>query len=626
METLLSTPIKESKIDTEIRDLWLESIRNRDQRQPFKKTNEFYDFIIVGAGTAGCVLARELIYNIPNINILVLEAGPPATQINDIMRSPCAFGLVHRTSETDWGYFMEEQKMPGAIDPTKEVFNKSVAYPRGKVIGGCSTINGMAYMRGQKADYDLWAAQGPEYEIWDFDHCIEAFKAIENNARENPDEEFKKYHGFNGLLHVRDPYDSYDIMKDVIKAAKNLGIPYNNDFNGVKQNGVGAYQCTTKDGHRFSLADGYLNDALKKVETYPPLKPLGLGPPHELGDDVTKFVAVNVKSFAHVLNIIWDEEKKDENIAIGIKYFYDGGVHDAFIAPKGEVIICGGVINSAQILMLSGIGPKNNLEENNIKVRKELPVGCNLLDHPSSCMTAKVPVPSVPQLNYWSNGFDYGIIHKANVEGKIPNKEEFLDERPDIQMFVGTNVYDPNIAARFYPNPTEEKCEVLTIIQFLNIPSSVGYLELCSSNPFIQPKIFPNFYKNPNDLYKIMSALKLSRELLKQPPLSTVWGIKEIELDNGWSSIDKEMSDEDWEQYIRKRFFPGYHSCGTVKMAPETQEGCVNHRLQVYGTKNLRVVDASIFPVVPSGNINAPVAMVAWKASRLIEEDYVNKF
>ncbi|RIA86615.1 GMC oxidoreductase [Glomus cerebriforme] len=481
----------------------------------------------------------------------------------------------------------------------------------------------MLSRRGQKADYDLWASQGPEYKIWDYDHCLEAFKAIENNARENPDEEFKKYHGFNGLLHVQDnSYYICDIIKDVVKVAKNLGIPYNNDFNGVKQNGIGIYQHTMKDGKRFSLADGYLNDALKKVEIYPSSKPLGLEP-HKLNDNNAKFVAVNVKSFAHALNIIWDEEKKDENIAIGIKYFYDGEVHDAFIAPKGEVIICGGVINSAQILMLSGIGPINNLKEHNIKIRKELPIGRNLLNHPACCMAAKVPVPNVSQIHHWSSGFDYGIFHKANVEGKIPSKEEFLDERPDIQMFVSTTVLDSSIAAHI--DPTKEKFEVLTTFQILNIPSSVGYLELCSSNPFIQPKIFSNFYEKPDDLYKMMSSLKLSCEIFKQPPLSTVWGIKEIILDDEWCNLDKEISDEDWEQYIHKKLFSGHHPCGTVKMAPESQGGCVNHRLQVYGTKNLRVVDASIFPVIPSGNINAPTAMVAWKASRLIEEDYINK-
>ncbi|RIA83811.1 GMC oxidoreductase [Glomus cerebriforme] len=616
---------EELKIDAEIRNLWSESIHDRGQRKTFNKTKEFYDFIIVGAGTAGCVLARELIYNIPNINILVLEAGPPNTQVNDIMRSPCGFRSVYRTSETDWGYSTEDQKMPGTVDPTKEVINKGIPYARGKVIGGCSTVNAMIYIRGQKVDYDLWAAQGPEYKIWDYDHCLEAFKAIENNTRENPDEEFKNYHGFNGLLYVQDHLDEYDIVKDVAKVANNLGIPYNNDFNGVRQNGVGRYQHTMKDGKRFSFADGYLTDALKKVETYPPSKPFGVTP-HGIGDDVGKYVAVNVKSFAHMLNILWDEEKKDENVAIGVKYFYNGEIHDALIAPKGEVIICGGAINSAQILMLSGIGPKNNLEEYNIKVRKELPVGHNLLDHPSCSVTAKVSVPnstSTSQLHYWSNGFEVGIFHKGNIEGKIPSQEEFLDERPDIQSYANASVIDPSIAF----NPSSKKIEILSLLSVLNLPLSVGHLELCNSNPFLHPKIFLNYYEKSEDLYRMMSALKLLREILKQPPLSTVWGVKEIGFNDEfgkWCSVN-DMSDEDWEQYIRNKTYSSFHPCGTVKMAPESQGGCVNHRLQVYGTKNLRVIDASIFPTIPAGNLNAPTAMVAWKASRLIEEDYINK-
>ncbi|CAB4484330.1 alcohol oxidase [Rhizophagus irregularis] len=609
---------KELKDDAEIRNLWLEGIHNRDHRQTFKKINEFYDFIIVGAGTAGCVLARELIYNIPNINILVLEAGPPNIQVNDIMRSPCAYPSVSRTIETDWGYYTENQKMPGIVDPTKEVLNKGINYSRGKVIGGCSTVNAMIYTRGQKADYDLWAAQGPEYKIWDYDNCLEAYKAVENNTRKSPDEEFKKYHGFNGLLYVQDGQNDFDdIIKDVIKVAKNLGIPYNNDFNGVRQNGVGRYQHTMKDGKRFSLADGYLTDALKKVETYPPSKPFDIGSPHGLSDNAAKFVAVNVKSFAHMLNIIWDEEKKDENVAIGVKYFYDGRVHKSFIAPKGEVIICGGAFNSPQILMLSGIGPKNNLEENNIKVRKELPVGRNLFDHPSCCITAKVSVPnstSTSQLHYSSSGLELGMFYKGDIKGKVPSQEHFLDERPDIQFHASTNLLDPVARANA---KSGKKNDVLTLVSTLNLPSSVGHLELRSSNPFIHPKIFLNYYEKPDDLYLMMSSLKLSREIFKQPPLSTVWGVE--------SDVDKEMSDEDWEHYIRKKAFSSSHACGTVKMAPESKGGCVNHRLQVYGTKNLRVVDASIFPTIPAGNLNAPTAMVAWKASRLIEEDYKNK-
>uniref|UniRef100_U9UV47 Glucose-methanol-choline oxidoreductase C-terminal domain-containing protein n=1 Tax=Rhizophagus irregularis (strain DAOM 181602 / DAOM 197198 / MUCL 43194) TaxID=747089 RepID=U9UV47_RHIID len=266
--------------------------------------------------------------------------------------------------------------------------------------------------------------------------------------------------------------------------------------------------------------------------------------------------------------------------------------------------------------MLSGIGPKNNLEENNIKVRKELPVGRNLLEHPACCVTAKVSVPnctSASQLHYSSNGFELGMFYKSDINGKIPSQKHFLDERPNIQFYANTVKLGLAIAE-------PGKNEILTLLSVLNLPSSVGHLELRSSNPFIHPKIFLNLYEKPDDLYNMMSSLKLSREILKQPPLSTVWGVKEIGFDT-----DKEMSDEDWEQYIRKVSITSSHPCGTVKMAPESQGGCINHRLQVYGTKNLRVVDASIFPTIPAGNLNAPTAMVAWKASRLIEEDYKNK-
>ncbi|CAG8628883.1 187_t:CDS:2, partial [Racocetra fulgida] len=374
--------------DKKICEFWIKNICNQEKF----KTKEIYDFIIVGAGTAGCVLARELIHGIPNINVLVLEAGGPDTYSNGLINLPCASFKVFKISENDWGYVTEEQRTRSFIDPTKEILRKRAPYVRGKVWGG-----------------------SPEYKIWDWDHCLEA---VENNSRKNPDEKFKKFHGFDGLLHVQDNQNGiYDIMSGLVDAAKNLGIPYNDDFNGERQNGVGTFQ----DGRRCSLADSYLKDALKKVELYPDSKNDGFG----------KVSSVDVRSFAHVINIIWDEENKEEKVAIGVRYFCNGVVREAFIAPKGEVILCGGAINSPQILMLSGIGPKENLESNNIKVRKELPVGRNLLDHPSCLIVAK----STPNtINHWSNGAEVGIIHKANVEGKIPCKDDFFDENPDIQI------------------------------------------------------------------------------------------------------------------------------------------------------------------------------------------------
>ncbi|RIB22971.1 GMC oxidoreductase [Gigaspora rosea] len=589
------------KKDAKIRELWMKNICDHDKHAKFK-IKETYDFIIVGAGTAGCVLARELIHGIPNINILVLEAGGPNVHANGIISLPCTWFKAFRLYDCDWGYVTQEQKMKSHVNPTKEVtVKKGIPYPRGKVWGGCSSLNAMVYMRGQAKQYNDMAAQGPEYKIWDWDHCLEAFKALENNSRENPNEKFKQLHGFNGLHHVQDPHNgAYDIMSDLIDAAKNLGIPYNDDFNGERQNGVGRFQFTNEKGKRCSLADGFLRDALKKVEFHPGSEPNGFG----------KVVAVDVRSYAHVLEIIWDEENKKENIAIGVRYFCNGNVREAFIAPKGEVIICSGAINSPQILMLSGVGPKKNLEENNIKVRKELPVGRNLLDHPGCCFIAKSDPNTI---HHWSSGCEIGIIHKANVEGKIPCKEEFFDENPDLQT----------IAMPLRPGLVDGlNVDGILLWSILNVPSSVGYLELDSNNPFDQPRIHLNYFEKSDDLYRMISSLKLSREILKQPPMSTVYNVKEIGIN--YTNGD-DISDEDWEKFVLEKSVTTFHPGGTVKMAPESNGGVVNHRLQVYGTKNLRVVDASIFPYIPSGNTNAPTAMVAWRASRLIFEDYTRK-
>ncbi|CAG8485807.1 5062_t:CDS:2 [Cetraspora pellucida] len=597
---------EELKKDAKIRELWMKNICDHDKHAKFK-TKEIFDFIIVGAGTAGCVLARELIHGIPNINILVLEAGGPDVHSNGLISLPCTWFKAFQLDDHDWGYITQEQKVRSRVNPDKEIARNKIPYPRGKVWGGCSSLNAMIYMRGQAKEYNDWAAQGPEYKIWDWDHCLEAFKAMENNARKNPDEKFKQLHGFNGLLHVQDCHNGiYDVMSGLIDAAKSLGIPSNEDFNGERQNGVGVFQFTNQEGKRCSLAESYLKDALKKVELHS-----GSGP-YEFG----KVVAVDIRSYAHVLGIIWDEENEKENIAIGIRYFCNGTVREAFIAPKGEVILCSGAINSPQILMLSGIGPKENLEANNIKVRKELPVGRNLLDHPSCYFVAKSD-PDV--IHHWSSGSEIGIIHKANIEGKIPSKEDLFDKNPDFQI----------IAMPFRSDFMKGyKTSGIIMLPVLNVPSSVGYLELNSSNPFDQPRIFLNFFEKSDDLYRMISSLKLCREILKQPPLSTVYNVKEIGINDEfgqWSVNVDDISEEDWEKFVVERGTTTFHPSGTVKMAPESKDGVVNHRLQVYGTKNLRIVDASIFPYIPSGNTNAPTAMVAWKASRLIIEDYMKK-
>ncbi|CAG8467129.1 11004_t:CDS:2 [Acaulospora colombiana] len=539
----------------------------------YVRPKETYDFIIVGAGSAGCILARELIYNIPNINILILEAGPPDAQINDRISVPFAHSSLWRTSEVDWSFYTQRQVMPGSLDPTKTLVNQSLMYPRGK--------------------------------------------ATENNNRKDSDDEFKKYHGFDGLIRVHDHGDKiFDVMKEVKVAAKNYGIPENKDYNGAKQNGIATYQAAIKNGKRCSVVDGYLTEALSKVEVVKSDK----GSNDESPFDICKISAVNVKSHSHVLNVIW--EGSDGNVAKGVRYFYDGAVHEAYIAPKGEVILSAGAINS--------IGPRNDLTKSNIMVRKELPVGKNLWDHPLGMITVKIGVPNSTLkscIHHWSNGPEIAIFHKANSEGRIPTKDELSNERPDIQITCAPIIFDTAIL-----NPPDGSQpftgEGITFSPVLNLPASVGWLELASQNPFEQPKIFLNYFDKSDDMYRMISSFKMCLEIIKNPPLSTVWNAQDIGITDEfgqWASDGVNMTDDDWERYIREKHFTSFHPCGTVKMAPEERGGVVDHRLRVYGTRNLRVVDASIFPNIPAANTFAPVCMTAWRASRLIEEDYKRK-
>ncbi|CAG8725768.1 12909_t:CDS:2, partial [Acaulospora morrowiae] len=544
--------------DAFIRDLWSKNIQYRDMVK-FVRPKETYDFIIiVGAGSAGCILARELIYNIPNINILMLEAGPPDTQVNDRISVPFTHTTASinlwRTSEVDWSYYTQAQVMSSSVDSTKTTVNRSLIYPRGKVWGGCSSVNAMSYVRGHPEDYNDWANQGPEYKHWGYDHCLEAFKATENNFNKDSDDEFKKYHGFNGLIGVQDHGDKiFDIMKELRTSARNYGIPENKDYNGSKQNGVATYQASIKNNRRCSVVDGYLTEALSKVdvvkinETHSDWSPLG----------AYKISAVNVKSQSHVLGIIWDEESSG-NVAKGVKYFYDGAVHEAFIAPKGEVILSAGAINTPQLLMLSGIGPRNSLEREKIIIRKELPVGKNLWDHPLGMITVKIGVPNSTlksRINYWTNGPELAIFHKANNEGRVPTKDELLNGRPDMQITCAPIIFDTAII-----NPPDGRKpftgEGITFSPVLNLPSSVGWLELSSQNPFEQPKIFLNYFDEADDMYRMISSFKMCLEIIKQPPLSTIWGAQEVGITDEfgqWASDGVHMTDYDWERYIREK-------------------------------------------------------------------------
>ncbi|RUS33448.1 hypothetical protein BC938DRAFT_471618 [Jimgerdemannia flammicorona] len=613
-------------LDEETRSFWKNYVDIRDKAN-ISEPGESYDFIIVGAGTAGCVLARELIKKIKRISILVLEAGPCDAQINDKIHAPFDASALWGTSGCDWGYRTQVQKMKGTVDPNRTVTNPSFAFPRGKVWGGSSSTNAMIYMRGQRHEYDKWAAQGREYhEIWNWGKCLEAFKETESNARPEPDAAFQSLHGFDGLLHVQDSNNGiYTVMQDVIDTAKKLNIPENIDFNGSTQNGVGKYQVTMKDGRRWSFADGYLNDALKnKIEAHS--KPIG---DLQSGKYVAVLNGVNVKSESRVTRILWGKNKgpNGEAIAMGVEYIYQGEKYKVHLNPDGELLLSAGAINSPQILMLSGIGPTAQLQnaeiKTNIEVLVDLPVGRNLWDHPLCTVTASIDRPTMQtDLHAWSNGPEVAIFHKGEEHGKIPDKAHFDNEKPDIQHSCSASIFDQSIANPPDPKVAPFSGDGFTLAPVLNIPESIGWLELKSDNPIDPPKIFVNYYDKPSDLYRMMSAVKLARKLIRS--MNPSLNAKELGFKDKyghWQS-GNEMTDEEYENYIRAKTYTSFHPCGTTKMAPREKGGVVDHHLRVYGTKHLRVVDASIFPEIPSGNLNAPTGMVAWRASTFIIEEY----
>ncbi|KAF8928897.1 hypothetical protein BGZ58_009308 [Dissophora ornata] len=447
-------------------------------------------------------------------------------------------------------------------------------------------------------------------------------------------------------------------MQDVIDTAKMLNIPENFDFNGSTQNGVGKYQVTMKNGRRWSFADGYLTEALKtRIEAYS--KP---SDGSQSRKNVTVLNGVNVKSESLVTRILWHEKKgpQGEAVAKGVEYIYQGKKNKVHLNPNGELLLSAGAINSPQILMLSGIGPTSQLQnaktETNIEVLVDLPVGRNLWDHPLCTVTASVKAQTMQtNLHAWSNGPEVAIFHKGDDKGKFPKEANFNNEKPDMQHSCSASIFDQSIT-----NPKDVAPftgDGFTLAPVLNIPESVGWLELGSSNPVDPPKIFVNYYDKPSDLYRMMSAIKLARNVIKNMPEKLE--AKEIGFNDkygDWQS-GNEMTDREYESYIRAKFLPkdfvlvyppresipltplfhngavfssiktytSFHPCGTTKMAPKDKDGVVDHYLRVYGTKNLRVVDASIFPEIPSGNLNAPTGMVAWRASTFIIEDYKSR-
>ncbi|TNE38995.1 MAG: choline dehydrogenase [Alphaproteobacteria bacterium] len=530
-----------------------------------------YDFIIIGAGSAGCVLAARLSEG-GKYTVLVLEAG--GSDRNLWVQMPIGYGKAFYNKSLNWMYQTE---------PVPSLNGRPSYWPRGKVLGGSSSINAMVYIRGQREDFDEWESLGNQG--WGWEKVLPYFKKSEQNANGADD-----WRGGDGPLYVSDlTKDLHPLCRNFIRAGEELGLSYNPDFNGRTQEGVGFYQNTMKDGFRMSAARAYLWDAAKRPN-------------------------VRIEKQAHVTRILFDGKK-----AAGVEFRKKGEVRKALAGR--EVLLSAGAVNSPQILQLSGVGEADHLKSFGIEVVQDIPaVGRNLQDHLCIDFLYRSRVPTLNQQlgplwgKLW-HGLRYVLARRGplslgvNQAGGFIRTSDSLDT-PDMQLFFSPVSYTkapPGKRPLMNPDPFPG----FLLSAQPTRPKSCGHLQLRSADPFDAPHIHPNYLSDPHDLDALLAGSKFLRKLANSPALSS---IIEVELKPGAGLT----SDEELIEDIRARSCTVFHPIGTCRMGPDQRENVVDSQLKAHGLRNLRIVDASIFPTLTSGNTNAPVIMVAEKAADMI--------
>ncbi len=525
-----------------------------------------YDYVIVGAGSAGCVLAGRLSEN-PSVDVLLLEAGPPDTA--DEIRIPAALNLLWQTSY-DWGY---------RTVPQDRADGQVVYWPRGRVIGGSSSINAMIYIRGNKLDYNTWR---DEYgcDGWGYNDLLPYFIRAERNSRGA-----SAYHGASGPLSVVDaPYKSA-APAAFVESAVNAGAAANPDFNGAEQDGVGFYQVTQSGGRRCSAADAYLHPVRDRPN-------------------------LTVQTDALVTSVVIDNGR-----ATGVRYLHRGAEH--VVRAGAEVILAGGAVNSPQLLMLSGIGPADHLREHGIPVIADSPgVGANLSDHPVVAALWSTPrVRSLAELAGPLNLLRWQLTHGGPMTTNIAQSGGFARTdpglpAPDIQWHVLPVPFrDGGLA-----DPTDRGMSILVTLVDVR---SRGRITLRSADPRHKPLIDPAYLADRADLGALVAAIGMARQIAAARPLRKMTG---SELEPGPDL----RGDAELREFVRRAVTTIYHPVGTCAMTGRAQldagrvAGVVDTELRVRGVEGLRVVDASVMPTVPRGNTNAPVIALAERAADLI--------
>lgn len=520
-----------------------------------------HDYVIVGAGSAGCVLAARLSED-PRVSVLLLEAGPPDTRRE--IHVPAAFPTLFR-GPLDWAY--ETAAQP-------ELGGRRLFWPRGRVVGGSSSLNAMVYIRGQARDYDTWAARGNEG--WGFRDVLTYFKRAERQTRGE-----SEFHGADGPLSVSELRTVNPLTRAFLAACREQGLPRNDDFNGARQEGVGLYQVTQKGGQRHSNADAYLKPALKRPN-------------------------LTVLTGVQATEVLLDGRR-----AVGVAYLRDG--QPARVHARREVLLCGGAINSPHLLLLSGIGAPDHLREVGLPVRVALPgVGRNLQDHLLAAVEYACTRPvSLAGARSPLSLLRYLLLGRGPLTSNISEAGGFVRVAPD--------AVTPDVQLKFAPtwfmnhgadNPPGHGFTVgVTVLR----PGSRGSISLRSADPHAPPVIQPQYLSAEADLPLFVGALKLARRLAGSAALAPYRGAEV------WPGPDA-REDDDLARHVRETAQTLYHPVGTCRMG-EGPLAVVDPRLRVVGVAGLRVVDASVMPTLVSGNTNAAVTMIAEKAADLIRED-----